>query len=559
MTQSQSERSVWPIAAAIGVIAIILAAGIAWSLHHPFPVHWDEAIDINEAQLDTQRLQHGMLLSLGNRLLIKCWGRPPAYRLLALPFLGLTGFHTTTARLISLACFAFSSLFVYLSTRRFTRRAASAFATLIFSLSPVIISASIWFSTEGPLYLATSAMFYYLFKIWTEKPEQRSSWIGLGLAVGIGMLSKASFLAIVLPLMTFSLVAGLRRQFGIRNLASQRNAGLLALLIAMPWWLLNIKPAIAVAKQARGFSPNSLGPPSIATWAQWLNTVCQSLLGYGLSILICLVVVTWIYRAVVKKAIVLDPLERTALWACACAGVPIVAVQLTGTNHMLRHISPAVIPLAIAVGVLAGNIGWDRSHPFLALSGILFCLQLQMIVAPVLFPNKHPLESGFANAWLPGRVMARREQWNWEPVLRISHDCGADAPSIGYLGMGSTLNPPQIERPWVAAAASTGNMAFPRPDVRLLWRYEQGPLDWQKVMGEAELSDIVLTAPHYVGDVAESINNRYNAEFAQRLSSDQLFRSPTTIEMGSFEPVEVLVFVKKSLPCQLPERTAAKP
>jgi hypothetical protein len=67
---------------------------------------------------------------------------------------------------------------------------------LIFALSPVVVSASIWFSTEGPLYLATSAMLYYLFVTWTERSEKSRSWIGLELAIGLGLLSKASFVAI---------------------------------------------------------------------------------------------------------------------------------------------------------------------------------------------------------------------------------------------------------------------------------------------------------------------------------------------------------------------------
>ena len=109
--------------------------------------------------------------------------------------------------------------------------------------------------------------------------------------------------------------------------------------------------------------------------------------------------------------------------------------------------------------------------------------------------------------------------------------------------------------------ASTGSATFPYPDVQLIWRYGQGPIDWQKVIGSAEQSDIVMTAPHYVGELADNrgMDNQYNAEFAGRLSSDPLFRSPISLEMGRFEPVEVLVFVKKSLPCHLPQRAAATP
>jgi 4-amino-4-deoxy-L-arabinose transferase-like glycosyltransferase len=556
MKPAPAERSLWPIAAVIA-ITVILAAGLNWSFHHPFPVHWDEALDVNDAQIDTQRLQHGMLVKLAGRLLIKSLGKPPAYRLVALPLLGLVGFHIAAARFVSLACFAVSSLFLYLATRRIAGRAASSFAVLIFCLSPVVVSASIWFSTEGPLYLATSAMFYYLFLIWTDESEHSRSWIGLGLAVALGLLSKASFFAIVVPLMVFAIVVALRGQVGGRSFASLWKAGLLASLVALPWWSLNIKPAIGVAEQARGFVANSLGPPSIATSLRWLSTVFQGLLGYGLGILVVFILLLWVYRAFVTRDAALDPLQKTALWACVAAGLPIVLVQLSGTNHLLRHVSPAMIPLAITVGVLAGNVGWLSSAPAIVFSSILFCVQLGMIVAPVVVPNQRPLNAAFVNVSLPWQVMARREQWDWQPVLTISHDCGIASPKIGYIGMGPTFNPPQIEHPWVAAAGATSNETFPYADVQLLWRFGQGPPDWQKVMDSAEQSDLVMTAPHYLGDLDNrGMDNQYNAEFAGRLSSDQLFRTPISLAMGRFEPVEVEVFVRKSLSCRLPEQAA---
>ena len=168
MEQIKSKINIWPVFATATMI-IIIAAAICWSLHHPYGTSWDEAEYLNEAQIDAQRLQHGMLLRLGGRILIKSWGRPPAYRLFALPVLGLFGFHTVTVRLVSLACFALSSLFVYLAARRVGSSVAGGFAVLIFCLSPLVIAASMWFSTEGPLYLATSAMLYYVFRCWTDK------------------------------------------------------------------------------------------------------------------------------------------------------------------------------------------------------------------------------------------------------------------------------------------------------------------------------------------------------------------------------------------------------
>src|ERR1700720_1157589 len=105
------ERKFWPILAILTVIMIMLAA-IRWSLAHPYGIHWDEAQYFDDVGIDVQRLLTGHLVKLGGRILIKSWGRPPAFRLLALPFLALFGFHTATARLVSLACFGLSSWFM---------------------------------------------------------------------------------------------------------------------------------------------------------------------------------------------------------------------------------------------------------------------------------------------------------------------------------------------------------------------------------------------------------------------------------------------------------------
>lgn len=552
MEQIRSKVNIWPVFAT-ATMGIIIAGAICWSLHHPYGTSWDEATYLNEAQIDAQRLQHGMLLRLGGRILLKSWGRPPAYRVLALPALGLFGFHTVTVRLVSLACFALSSLFVYLAARRIGSSVAGGFGVLVFCLSPLVISASMWFSTEGPLYLATSAMLYYLFRCWTNQLEHWDSWVGLGLAIGTGLLAKASFIAIVVPVMVLWLAVGHRRELSIPTIASQWKAALLALLVAGPWWLLNIKSAISMTQQARGFVSNSLGPPSPVTWLRWLSTVGQSLLGYGLSILITLVVITALREAVVRKKVFLDPLQRLSLAACACAGAPIVLAQLTGTNHLLRHISPAVIPLAIAVGVLADRSGWARAGLSMAISGVLFCAQLVMIVAPVLFPNNHTVNAGMANGQYPWGVMARVDQWDWTPVEEISRRCGVDSPKVSYIGEGRAFNPPQIERPWATAAASTGLATFPYPAITWLWRYEEGPINWQKVMASSEESDIVITAPQFTGGIADSgsLNNQHNSEFSERLSRDSHFQKPIRLEMGRFEPVAVLVFVNKNLTCHL--------
>jgi len=277
---------------------------------------------------------------------------------------------------------------------------------------------------------------------------------------------------------------------------------------------------------------------------RWFGIVLESLLGYGLSILIVLVVIVFVRKVIVRGERSLNGLQKLAFGACVCAGLPIVLAQLSGTNHLLRHITPAVIPLAIVIGMLADTIEWTRSVAAITVSSVLFCTQLLMIVAPVLFPNKHLVDSGLVNGSLPWRIMVRSDQWDWGPVKNIGDNCGVGDPKISYLGEGRAFNESQIDYPWAAKGLST--------DVEWLWRYEEGRIDWEKVMNAVGQSDIVITAPGYVGQVSnsEDLDNQHNSELAERLIRDPRFREPVRLRMGRFGPVEVLLFLNKNLTCQ---------
>jgi 4-amino-4-deoxy-L-arabinose transferase-like glycosyltransferase len=552
MNQIKDRVRYWQVSAVTALI-IIMAAAIRWSVGHPYGANWDEAQYLNEVAIDAQRLRAGMLRKLGGRILLQSYGHPPAYRLLAVPFLAIVGFHTVIARLVTLACFALSACFIYLATKRVADRRAGAFAALVFCLCPQVVASVLWFSSEGPLYLATSAMLYYLFASWTDASERPSNWIGLGLALGLGFLSKSSFAIIALPVLIFALIVDRWRRVGVSTFPSILKASALALLVAGPWWTLNVKASIAYAEYARGFVRNSLGSPSLATWIRWSGTVLEGLLGYGLSILIAVVLLAFLSKAIVRKEQTLNHLQKMALGSCVCAGLPIVLAQLSGTNHLLRHISPAVIPLSIVVGVLADGIGWARSATGVAIASILFCSQLLMILTPVIAPNKHLVDSGLVNGTLPWRIMVRSDQWDWDPAKNISDHCGVETPRISYLGDGRAFNQPQIEFPW----AKEGTV----PGVKWLWRYEDGPIDWQKIMDESEQSDFVLTAPEYVGQISnsENLDNQHNSELAGRLSRDPHFQQPVHLQMGRFEPVEVLLYPNKNLTCQPPGQVPAIP
>ena len=104
------------------------------------------------------------------------------------------------------------------------------------------------------------------------------------------------------------------------------------------------------------------------------------------------------------------------------------------------------------------------------------------------------------------------------------------------------MNPPQINLP-----LAKRNL---KADVRLLWRYEMGPMDWEKLMQAAAECDVVVTAPGFVGRIATKnhLDNEHNAEFVRRLEQDGRFEGPVRMKIGKYDPVELVIFFRRSAP-----------
>ena len=172
-----------------------------------------------------------------------------------------------------------------------------------------------------------------------------------------------------------------------------------------------------------------------------------------------------------------------------------------------------------------------------------------MLVMPVYHPNTTVVSPGLGNdhlgtvGMLPWRALARVDQWDWRPVRQLSRDLGFEEPRIALLGLGRNLGPPQIIYAW----AVDGKL---NTSVDMLWRYERGTIDWDRVMAAVRKSDIVVTAPGYTGmDTREDhTENQHNSELAHRLERSPGFSGPIRFWMGRFEPAEVDVFVRERQP-----------
>uniref|UniRef100_A0ACD5GRK1 ArnT family glycosyltransferase n=1 Tax=Desertifilum tharense IPPAS B-1220 TaxID=1781255 RepID=A0ACD5GRK1_9CYAN len=173
--------------------------------------------------------------------------RPPAYRILVLPFSLLFGTSTTLLRVCAWGFWGATLGFVYLAGRAIAEPIAGAFAALFLLVCPIAIGTNMRFYVDYPLYLAIAATFYFLFRDWNRETPSRYNWIGLGIALGLGGLAKPTIIFTIVPVLFLALVLSWRRMITTPTPKSLIQASVLGFVLMLPWWVFNWKPAIAKA------------------------------------------------------------------------------------------------------------------------------------------------------------------------------------------------------------------------------------------------------------------------------------------------------------------------
>jgi hypothetical protein len=523
---------------ALLTVSLVVIASIFWMQDHSFGVNWDEAEYFDRLLADLQRIRDGGILLLAKSLLTEDRIRPPAYRLLTLPFVVLFGFSPFKTRLVSIGFFVVSLLLISLPLKRLATPMAGAIAVLVLVLSPIMIFSIMIFGTEFPLFFAVASTIYFVFKDWGRPQESKYGWIGLGLSLGLGALAKTSFALIAGPMMLILLFEVWRRMIDVPSIQFLLKGVLLGCFIALPWWAYNYRPAIWYSSYAINFERHSLEGSIVHFLPEWMSLFTQSVLGFGTTIILALAVLFLFINRVVKPIQKKTNLKlNAALWLCFLAPMALLLVKILGKNQNMRHIAPAIILFAVGIGLLIEFQQWSHSHILMLSVSMLLGAQLLLTVIPALKPMPYPKDIGLfvRPPWL---VMSRYEQWDWKPLYELAESYSINEPSISFLGGASQLNWPSISYPWLLQSEEIKN-------VNWLWRSEEGVLDWKKVMSVADNSDIVLTASIDPSG-EEDIDNKYNAEFEKRLMNDPHFMGPYHLTMGRFEQVDVIVFINKS-------------
>jgi 4-amino-4-deoxy-L-arabinose transferase-like glycosyltransferase len=539
-----SENKYW-LFVTVFIISLVFIASIVWIFSHPYGTTWDETAYINKAYIDVQAFKEGGILGLAKSIMGFDRSRPPANRIFVLPITLTFGVSPILLRLISLFFWGISLVFVYLAGSLIAGATAGAFATIFLGLCPLIISSSIRFLTEFPLYLAISLMLYFLFKELNSHQNSFWNWIGLGIALGLGAWSKTTFAFVAVPIILLALLLSWCKMISRLRLNFLLKASGLGIILACPWWLFNFQFSLEKAsRSSTKFVRHSFGEPSPVVWAQWLNAFTQSAIGTALTILTIAVLLTVLIRKITKHKTGINSIQTTAIRLCLAGILPLPLAQLLATNHNIRLISPSLIPLSIAVGIMAAATQWTKVRSLCAIALVAFCSQLFVTTVPLLQNTSSEFQILKSKPFLqdsPATVMIRRQQFDWEQLRQTAKKHNLTNPHITYLGGdGEVFNIPQISYPWVKANEPV--------EVEWLWRYELGDIDWQTINKSIDSSDIVLVTPEYKGYNPvnkDPLDNIHNAELIQQLQNDSQFLKPTLLKLGRFEPIEVLAFIHK--------------
>jgi hypothetical protein len=188
-----------------------------------------------------------------------------------------------------------------------------------------------------------------------------------------------------------------------------------------------------------------------------------------------------------------------------------------------------IILIGAALAVVAGRSALLTSRRFFVLSCCLVASQVGLMLThwpyDAFFKAIPPFPSQPASS-----LFFRERSWDWQRLRTLCLDRLGPKPrlTIGHLGSGPYLNPPQIAHPWILSESQLWPLRRPRVEVIWLWRYEEGPLDWQKLTRSLDMYDVLLTTPNYFGNDADrdDLDAVHNAEFITRLSAAPRLRRP---------------------------------
>jgi hypothetical protein len=466
-----------------------------------FPAGWDEAQYINRICLDRSVFRRQGIAGLATSFLLEDRSYPPGYRLAASLADRLTEQGPASLRLLALFSLFSSASMLFMAGREIAGTGAGVLWASLFSFSIGTVWASSTFGTETTLYPTVAGCLYALARWFGRGRFDSISLSVLTVSAAMGALSKASFFVVLVPLIVAAMLLAPDRSRWRKDVPAAVGALVAGVTIAIPWWLVNVRPAIAYAIYASGYVRHDF---------PWLGTAATDLLGPPFAVSLVFFIMWMLARAGEKFSYRTSNIAaRNLVLACFAGCLPLVVLHIAGANHNMRLITPALMVAGAMVAIPLELSGLLNRRMISASLALILVAQVGFVIWSMQRSKSGPLQ------W---------DQWDWGKLRELARDRGLTRPSIVHLGNGAAFNPAQIEFPW---ACRDGE----KIQERWLWRYEDGPIDWTKINRETDRADIVLTAPGFLGavDDKQPLDNRYNSNLAEMLRKRATIWTATTL------------------------------
>ena len=519
-----------------------------WAFANPAPHHWDNADYLNLAYNDLWSYTYGGpenhrvgMAGVWDSLINADHNRPPGYRIVSLPFVFLGVRMLPMLRGLSLGVFWVTLYLIYRTVAIVIDGPAGKIAGIVAAALTALYLEVGWsvrlYGTEYTLYFSVALMLFCLARSTRAAGNDAGTWTGLGFALGLGILSKLSFVLLALPVGCVVLTLVLFRQ--LPGLSVLKLIGALAIgcLMAWPYYRYHIFETVHYGQEMMLFQRHSLNQSGAGLLRSWFRLHMNEGLGLRASWIVLMLLLVVGLRVLIgarksgSSAYLKTGLGKPAgsmILIALSAGIPILVFQVVYSHsNNVRHMTPAYFPLTIALAVAAGATGTLVSWwSWIVLIGFAYPAFVQVNSEFIPLTNT------------PDDV------WNWEPVFQVCQAHHLRWPYIGRVGNAGQFCEPSIVYPWM----KRGDWA----NCMWLWRSEEGAFNWKKVQAELADRDVVLTAPGFhvprgVSALADpfELDNSHNDEFVQHLLADPQWELANKFSIGVINPAEIWVFVRK--------------
>jgi 4-amino-4-deoxy-L-arabinose transferase-like glycosyltransferase len=413
------ERS-WILARAALVAAALVVSGAWIGIDHRTP-EWDQAYYLDLTYHYVTALHGGGLGGLLQQIWSPLASHPPLFTVsMLVPFLAF-GDSPTSGAMVNVALWPVLLLSVGDITARLYGRRAALLAMALTATMPILVGLSHDILEDFEVVTAVALAIAILLR--TRCFSSRPASLALGVALGLGALTKPTFLAYVIgpvaivgvgaaSLMRVELRDAATRRAAIQRLANAMDAALICLIVAAAWFLPQLGQTLAYIGRATagtgaiGQGPsNPLTPASIAAY-----TIRVMDRGVSLPIMLAgivafvAVVPRWLWtRGRVGPSEYARRLGHAALLV-SWVGLPYV-VLASARNQDLRYIAPALPAVGIATAALVVAIPnrvlrWTAAAvPCLA--GVILTVGLTWPFAVPLIPAEVGVSTPLGSLYFP--------------------------------------------------------------------------------------------------------------------------------------------------------------